>query len=221
VVVTYSSPGSLKGVDELISQVKNLNNSTGAIGVRVDLREISAAQEIVDASLAEFGPNIDILVNNAGAELVKPLQDITASDFSYVYDLNVRAPMLLAQAVLPHLRAPGRIINVGSVGGRSGFKNLSVYCSSKAAIEGFTRCWASELGAQGHTVNCISPGPVQTEMMDNIPKNIIEMQRQATPVENRIGNVEDIAQIVSWLASPGSRWVTGQVLSASGGWAMY
>lgn len=123
--------------------------------------------------------------------------------------------------MLPHLRAPGRIINISSVGARAGFKNLSVYCSSKAALEGLTRCWAAELGAQGHTVNCVSPGPVQTELMDNIPTETIEMQKATTPVQNRIGTVDDITQIVSWMASEGSRWVTGQVLSASGGWAMY
>jgi len=221
VVVTYTSAGSSNGVDELISKIRNLNNGSDALGVRVDLREVSAAQEIVEATLSSFGPQIDILVNNAGVELVKPLQDITVSDFSYVYDLNVRAPMLLLQAVLPHLRAPGRIINISSVGGRAGFKNLSAYCSSKAALEGLTRCWAAELGAHGHTVNCVNPGPVQTELMDNIPKETVEMQKATTPIENRVGRVDDIAQIVSWLASEGSRWVTGQALSASGGWAMY
>ncbi|OBT61800.1 hypothetical protein VE03_08758 [Pseudogymnoascus sp. 23342-1-I1] len=221
IVITYTSSGSSKSVDELISQINNLDNGASAIGIQADLRQIPAAQAIVEATLSRFGPKVDILVNNAGVELVKPLQDITASDFSYVYDLNVRAPLLLTQAVLPHLRAPGRIINISSVGARAGFKNLSVYCSSKAALEGLTRCWAAELGAQGHTVNCVNPGPVQTQLMDNIPKETVEMQKASTPVQNRIGTVEDIAQIVSWMASEGSRWVTGQVVSASGGWAMY
>ncbi|KFY06955.1 hypothetical protein V492_07584 [Pseudogymnoascus sp. VKM F-4246] len=221
IVITYTSPGSSKGVDELISHINDLDNGASAIGIQADLRQIPTAQTIVEATLARFGPNIDILVNNAGVELVKPLQDITTSDFSYVYDLNVRAPLLLTQAVLPHLRAPGRIINISSVGARAGFKNLSVYCSSKAALEGLTRCWAAELGAQGHTVNCINPGPVQTELIDNIPKETVDMQKATTPVQNRLGTVDDIAQIVSWMASEGSRWVTGQVVSASGGWAMY
>ncbi|KAH6715634.1 hypothetical protein BKA61DRAFT_643334 [Leptodontidium sp. MPI-SDFR-AT-0119] len=221
VVITYTSPSSSKSVDELIQRIQNLNNGGDAIGVRADLREPSASQIIVEATLTNFGPNIDILVNNAGVELVKPLQDVTIADFSHVYDLNVRAPLLLTQAVLPHLRAPGRIINLGSVGARAGFKNLSVYCSSKAALEGLTRCWAAELGAHGHTVNCVNPGPVQTQLMENIPKETIEMQKASTPLQNRIGTVDDIAQIVAWLAGDGSRWVTGQVVSASGGWAMY
>jgi 3-oxoacyl-[acyl-carrier protein] reductase len=178
-------------------------------------------KQIVERTVKELGGKVDILVNNAGAELVKPLQDITAEDFSSIYDLNVRGPMLLTQAVLPYLRAPGRIINISSVGARYGFKNLSVYCSSKTALEGLTRCWAAELGAAGHTVNAVNPGPVQTQLMENIPQEYIALQKSQTPVENRIGTVDDIAQIVAWLASERSRWITGQVLSASGGWAMY
>lgn len=130
--------------------------------------------------------------------------------------------MLLVKAVQPHLRpGGGRIINMSSVGGRAGFKGLSLYCSSKAALEGFTRCWAAELGSEGHTVNAVSPGPVETELLENIPREIVEMQKRMTPLENRVGTVDDIAQLVAWLASEESRWVSGQVLSASGGWAMY
>jgi 3-oxoacyl-[acyl-carrier protein] reductase len=221
VAIIYASATSSKSVDELVQRIKDLDNGARATGVRADLREPSAAQVIVEATLDSFGPGIDILVNNAGVELVKPMQDVTVADFSSVYDLNVRAPLLLTQAVLPYLRAPGRIINLGSVGARAGFKNLSVYCSSKAALEGLTRCWAAELGAQGHTVNCVNPGPVQTQLMENIPKETIEMQKASTPIQNRIGTADDIAQVVAWLAGDGSRWVTGQVVSASGGWAMY
>jgi 3-oxoacyl-[acyl-carrier protein] reductase len=130
--------------------------------------------------------------------------------------------MLMTQAVLPHLCASGgRIINISSVGARYGFKNLSAYCSSKAALEGMTRCWAAELGGEGHTVNAVNPGPVQSQLLENIPKEIVEMQKAQTPVQNRIGTVDDVAQVVAWLASEESRWVSGQVISASGGWAMY
>ncbi|KAL2842754.1 hypothetical protein BJY01DRAFT_216299 [Aspergillus pseudoustus] len=221
VSITYTSTASEARLETLIESINALNNGSSAISIKADLRDPSSAGRIVATTTQHFGDSIDILVNNAGVELVKPVQDVTVADFGFVYDLNVRAPMLMLQAVLPHLRAPGRIVNVGSVGGRSGFKQLSIYCSSKAAVEGMTRCWAAELGASGHTVNCVCPGPVQTELMDNIPKETIEMQKNQTPVENRIGAVEDIAPVVVWLASEESRWITGQVVSASGGWAMY
>jgi 3-oxoacyl-[acyl-carrier protein] reductase len=208
-------------VNAIIDQIYTLKNGSSAIKIQSDIREPLAPKHIVDETINAFGGNIDILVNNAGVELVKPLNDITIEDFSFVYDLNVRGPILMAQAVLPHLRAPGRIINISSVGARYGFRDLSVYCSSKAALEGLTRCWAAELGAAGHTVNAVNPGPVQTQLMEKIPKDYIEMQKAQTPVENRLGTVDDIAQIVAWLAGEGSRWISGQVLSASGGWAMY
>ncbi|KAL6235488.1 hypothetical protein BDW75DRAFT_209228 [Aspergillus navahoensis] len=221
VSITYTSAASEARLNNLIERINALGNGSSAITIKADLRDPASPARIVAETVRQFGEHIDILVNNAGVELVKPLQEITVADFGFVYDLNVRAPMLMLQAVLPHLRAPGRIINIGSVGGRHGFKQLSVYCSSKSALEGLTRCWAAELGGSGHTVNCVNPGPVQTELMDNIPKETIEMQRNQTPIQNRIGTVEDIAPVVVWLASEESRWITGQVVSASGGWAMY
>ncbi|KAL5041225.1 hypothetical protein BDW71DRAFT_192188 [Aspergillus fruticulosus] len=221
VSITYTSTGSAARLDLLVKSINALGNGSSAIAIKADLRDPASPEKIVAETIQQFGESIDILVNNAGVELVKPIKDVTAADFGWVYDLNVRAPMLMVQAILPYLRAPGRIINISSVGARHGFKNLSVYCSSKAALEGLTRCWAAELGASGHTVNCVNPGPVQTDLMDNIPKETIEMQRSQTPLQNRIGTVEDIAPVVVWLASEESKWITGQVVSASGGWAMY
>jgi 3-oxoacyl-[acyl-carrier protein] reductase len=184
---------------------------------------------LIVGKIADFGgqkldngkPKIDILVNNAGVELVKDLGPITPEDFESVYNLNVRGTLLMTQAVLPHLPAAGRVINISSVGARCGFPGLSVYCSSKAAIEGLTRCWAAELGENGTTVNCVNPGPVQTELIENIPKDIVEEQKANTPIKKGLGTVDDVAKIACWLAGEDSRWITGQVISASGGWAIY
>lgn len=220
-MATYTSPNSEKHVKELSERIASLDKPSKCISVKADLRKPSSPTEIVRQATAAFGPHIDILVNNAGCEVVKPATDLTIEDFESVYYLNVRAPLLLLQAVEPYLRSPGRIINIASVGARSGFKDLSLYCSSKAALEGMTRCWAAELGDEGHTVNTVNPGPVQSEMLENIPEEIVSMQKKQTPVQKRLGTVDDVAQIVAWLASEESRWVTGQSLSASGGWAMY
>ena len=208
-------------MDALIEQVASFENGSSILKLRANLRDLSTPKQVIEQTIQAFGNHIDILVNNAGCELVKPLQEISTDDYSYVYDLNVRGPLLMTQAVVPYLREPGRIINISSVGARYGFKDLSMYCSSKAALEGLTRCWAAELGSAGHTVNAVNPGPVQTELMENIPKEYIEMQKAQTPVQNRLGTIDDIAQIVAWLASEESRWISGQVISASGGWAMY
>ncbi|KAE8417953.1 hypothetical protein BDV36DRAFT_309043 [Aspergillus pseudocaelatus] len=221
VLIIYTSVSSESVADQMIEKIKSFNNGATAAKVRADLRDISAGQTIVEASMQAFGPHIDILVNNAGVEVVKPLSDLTVEDYNLVYDLNVRGAIFLTQAVLPHLRAPGRIINISSVGARAGFANLSIYCSSKAALEGLTRCWAAELGGAGHTVNAVNPGPVQTALLENIPKELVEMQKSVTPVEHRVGTIDDVAQVVAWLASEESRWVSGQAISASGGFAMY
>lgn len=219
--MTYTSPSSEKSVDELVKGVEQLQNGSAAAKVQADLRQVEAPKKIVQATRSAFGDHIDILVNNAGCTLAKGLGDISVDDFSYVYDLNVRAVLLMSMEVLPYLRTPGRIINVSSVGARLGLKELSLYCSSKAAVEGMTRCFAAELGHQGHTVNAVNPGPVQTDMLDGIPEEIIEMQKKSTPIENRLGTTDDIAQIVGFLSEESSRWITGQAISASGGISMY
>jgi 3-oxoacyl-[acyl-carrier protein] reductase len=211
-----------------MQKIEDLKNGSRALSICVDLRfpdnmslVVGKAVELANRSTENGTSRIDILVNNAGVELVKPLGSISPEDFDSVYSLNVRGTLLMTQAVLPNLSKHGRIINISSVGARSGFPGLSVYCSSKAAIEGLTRCWAAELGKSGTTVNCVSPGPVETAMLGNIPKEIVAQQKQQTPLENRIGTVDDIAIIVAWLAGEESRWVTGQVISASGGYSMY
>lgn len=219
--MTYTSPSSEKSVDELVKRVEQLQNGSAAVKVQADLRQVEAPKKIVQATRSAFGVHIDILVNNAGCTLVKGLGDISVDDFSYVYDLNVRAVLLMSKEVLPYLRTPGRIINVSSVGARLGLKELSLYCSSKAAVEGITRCFAAELGHQGHTVNAVNPGPVQTDVLDGIPEEIVEMQKRSTPIENRLGTKDDIAQIVGFLSEESSRWITGQAISASGGFSMY
>jgi 3-oxoacyl-[acyl-carrier protein] reductase len=165
---------------------------------------------------ADYELKLDILVNNAGLERLKSLAEIELDDYDAVYNLNIRGIILLTQAVQPYLNPNGRIINMGSVGSRAGFKGLSLYCSSKAALEGLTRCWAAELGANGTTVNCVNPGPVQSDMLDSIPKEIVDMQKAQTPIQNRLGTIEEIANIVAGLAGKDGAWTTGQVLSASG-----
>ena len=189
--------------------------------MQADLRNEAAPQEIISQTLSAFGPHIDILVNNAAEQITKPLSSITLSDYEKTYDLNIRATILLTQAVLPHLRRPGRIINMSSVGARGGFAELSLYCSSKAALEGLTRCWATELGGDGTTVNAVAPGPVDTDMLKTIPAPLVEAQTAVTAVQKRIGSLDDICQIVAFLACRESRWVSGQTINASGGFTMY
>jgi 3-oxoacyl-[acyl-carrier protein] reductase len=225
VVLVYASPKSEPLIKDLKKKIESHPHTPNVLSIRTDLASIETPNQMVNDVVswrgAKEATSVDILVNNAGTELVKKLQDITVDDFEVVYNLNFRAPLLLTQALLPYMPPSSRIINIGSVGARAGFASLSLYCSSKAALEGLTRSWAAELGENGTTVNCVNPGPVQSEMLDDIPKDIVEAQKKGTPVENRLGTKEEVADVVAWLAGPDSRWVTGQSLSVSGGWAMY
>ncbi len=197
-----------------------MDNGSDAKIIQADLKQIEAADQIVAATREAFGEKIDILVNNAGVLYGKPITETTAEDYAAIFDVNVRAPLLLTKAVVPHLRAPGRIINMSSVGARNCFPNMSLYASSKAALEGMTRSLAHELGDAGHTVNVIAPGPTESEMLDDVPKDVVEGQLKRTAVQHRVGTVDDVARIAAWLCSEDSRWVSGQTISASGGFMM-
>ncbi|KAJ4365691.1 hypothetical protein N0V83_008311 [Neocucurbitaria cava] len=220
VTLVYTSPKSGKLAEEIASKITSLNNGSGSTIVQVDLKQIDAPEKIVRATTEAFGDKIDILVNNAGVLYGKSLSETTADDYAAIFDVNVRAPLLMTKAVLPHLRAPGRIINMSSVGARACFPRMSLYAASKAAIEGMTRSLAQELGDEGHTVNAVAPGPTESEMLDNVPKDVIEGQLKITAVEHRVGTTDDIARIVAWLCGEDSKWVSGQTISASGGFLM-
>ncbi|KAJ5901205.1 hypothetical protein N7504_007198 [Penicillium tannophilum] len=224
VYITYVSDNSIFAVKELRAKISQLPHKPITWTCQVDLSTTTGAQEVISQLKTYVGSDelqIDILVNSAGIETVGDLQSVTLEDYDKVFNLNVRGLMLMTQAVVPYLAPKGRIINLSSVGARFGFKNVSLYSASKAAIEGFTRTWASELGGNGTTVNAVAPGPVPSDMLDNIPKEIINMQRATTPIEQRLGTTEEIASIVGWLAGPDASWVSGQVICASGGWTMY
>lgn len=226
VALIHSSPNSEPLVRDVERNITSLPHKPKILCIREDLRQVGAASKIVEQLaqwLAEKDFKIHITVKNAGVELVNSLEDITAADFETVYSLNVRVPLLLTQALLPHIPPASRVINIGSVGSRAGSPKMSLCCSSKAALEGLgvlTRYWAAELGHNG-TVNVANAGPVQTEMLDNISRDILDAQKKGTPVENRLGTREEVADVVAFLAGPNSMWVTGQTLSISGGWAMY
>ncbi|KAF4771216.1 hypothetical protein HAV15_012457 [Penicillium sp. str.  len=224
VCITYVSDNSKLLVEELRAKISQLPHKPITWACQADLSMTTGAQEVITQLKTYFGSDdlqIHILVNNAATETVNNMRSIGLEDYDKVFNLNVRGSMLMTQAVVPNLAPKGRIINLSSVGARAGFKDVSLYSASKAAIESFTRSWASELGGNGTTVNAVAPGPVPSDMLDNIPKEIVDMQKATTPVEQRLGTTEEVARIVGWLAGPDASWVSGQVICASGGWSMY
>lgn len=167
---------------------------------------------------------IDILVNNAGIAPPAALDAITADHFSSVITTNLQGPLLMIQAAAPYLASPARIINISSIAARQPFRGLTVYAASKAGLEAMTRHLAHELGGNGTTVNCVTPGAVESELLRETEKKIpgiIDSICANTPLQNRVGTAEEFANVVAWLCRAEAGWMTGQTISATGGQAMY
>lgn len=169
--------------------------------------------------MASTCPEIDILVNNAGTASTQPqpLGSVNPEEYDWIFNLNTRGLFFTSQEALKSIRDGGRIVNISSVASRLTAPGRSVYAGTKAAIEAFTRNWAAELGSRGITVNCVSPGAVETERLkENFTPEMREMFIKMTPLR-RIAEPEDIADVVVFLCSEEGRWLTAQNLIASGG----
>ena len=196
---------------------------SSAHAIQADSRSLSAPDQIVSETLSAFtSDHLDILINNAGRGSASTmLEDVTVEEYNSGMEVNVRGVIFMTQAFIRHIRRGGRIVNISSVSARAGYPTQSVYAASKAALEGLTRVWATELGHKyGATVNAINPGPIDTDMVKEIPKEYLaqleELKRRA-PAAPRAGTVGDVADIVLFLCEERSRWVTGDVLCANGG----
>jgi len=212
VVVSYTSHAD--AAREVVSAIEVMGGQ--AIGVQGDLRRLEAAGEIVAATIQRFG-RLDILVNNAALAILQALESTEMEMFSSLVDLNMRAPLALVQRALPHLSEGGRIINVSSLAAQVVLPMSSVYAATKAGLEAMTRVWALELAPRKITVNAVAPGPVMTDALrDAQSPEALEYMVKATPL-GRIGEPEDVSDIVAFLASEASRWVTGHTIRATGG----
>jgi 3-oxoacyl-[acyl-carrier protein] reductase len=161
---------------------------------------------------------VDVLVNNAGVMLDRLFMKMSRSEWDYVIDVNLRSIFSLSNAFLPSMikHNYGRIINISSVTGLKGFSGKANYSASKAGIIGFTRSLAIEVASKGITVNAVTPGMIDTNMIRNIPqKNMVSILNQI-PV-HRLGRPEEVASLVVFLAGEESAYITGEAISISGG----
>lgn len=158
------------------------------------------------------------IINNAGIAEQKMFQDITAEDWDAMFDTNIRDMFLITKAFINDMihNKEGRIINISSIWGISGASCEVHYSASKAAVIGFTKALAKEMGPSNITVNCIAPGVIDTDMNKNITPEIMEELKDETPL-GRIGTSNDIAQAALYLCSDGAAFVTGQVMTIDGG----
>jgi 3-oxoacyl-[acyl-carrier protein] reductase len=198
-------------------------NSNGRIyaGV-VDVTDEASIARAVGADLRELG-KIDILVNNAGITGGNaPLWQLAPEVWRQVIEVNLVAPYLVCRAVVPHMvRAGyGRIVNIASIAGKEGNPNASHYSASKAGLIALTKSLAKELAATGVLVNCVTPAAAKTELFAQMKQEHIDYMLSKIPM-NRFVEVDEIAALVSWLASEDCSFSTGAVFDISGGRAVY
>jgi 3-oxoacyl-[acyl-carrier protein] reductase len=220
VAVHYASRQA--AAEEVVAEIRDAGGR--AFPVRAKLGGAGDVDELLaglDEGLRGEGADdgVDILVNNAGIGLPRAMERVNADYFERTFAVNVRAPFFLVQKLLPRLREGGRVINISSAAARIAYPESVVYAMSKGALDVFTTTLAQILGPRGITVNTVAPGIIDTDMNALWLRDSAEGEAYAAgrAALGRSGQPQDVADIVAFLASDQSRWITGGWLDATGG----
>ncbi|TVY69893.1 3-oxoacyl-[acyl-carrier-protein] reductase FabG [Fusarium oxysporum f. sp. cubense] len=218
VTINYVSDSVTNRANALVDKIKADGGRATAVQTTVETSE--GAQYLVQETLKAFETDhIDILVNNAGTGFPGETLAMQPDQVSKTFDVNVKGPIMMAQAVVPIIAPGGRIINISSTASKVGPADMATYGASKAALDSLTWSWAKEWGrSKGITVNSVAPGIVMTDivpagMANDLQRHYVGITRAA----DRLGTTEDIADAVLLLVSEKARWITGQYISVSGG----
>lgn len=217
VVVNYNN--SAEEADEVVKEIEESGNS--ALAVQADVSDLKSAQLLVKECLSHYG-QIDILVNNAGTTRDMLLMMMKEDDWDVVINTNLKSLYNCCKSVSkPMLRRKrgGRIINISSVVGLAGQGGQTNYAASKAGIIGFTKSLAKELGPRQITVNAIAPGYFPTALTADLSEDILQRALEYIPL-GRLGQLEEVAHLVTFLASDYAAYITGEVIRVDGGLAM-
>jgi len=213
VVVNYrSSEADAHEVKERI------NDGPGeAILAQADVSNYDDVEAMYDVATEAFG-SVDVLVNNAGITVDKKFENMTREDWNRVMQVNLGGVFNCTKMCYDDIQSAneGRLINISSVVGQQGNYGQANYATTKSGLFGFTRTVALEIASKGSTANCVAPGFVETDMLADVPERVQENILKRIPLD-RFAQVEDIAGIVSFLASEDSSYMTGQVLGVNGG----
>jgi 3-oxoacyl-[acyl-carrier protein] reductase len=204
--VVFSYRDSAAAASELAAEV-------GGVAVRADQEDLTT----IDALLAPVGDRLDILVNNVAINPAAALAEITSEMFDRVLTVNTKYPLLLMSRAAALMPDGGRIVNISTLSTVLPASGRALYGASKAALEQLTGVFARELGERGITVNTVSPGPTETELLHEVNPPEALAQLPAFTALRRLGQPEDIADIVAMLVGPDARWITGQNIRATGG----
>jgi len=183
-----------------------------AVAIQADVSKPAEVRRLFSEAVKVVGP-LDIVVANAGVVLEKPLVESTEEDYDSVFNINAKGVFFTLQEAARHVRDGGRIVAISTGGTKMRVANLSLYLGSKGAVEQFAHSLSRELGPRNVTVNVLSPGVTDTDML-------LEQYRAYGAAQspfNRIGTPEDVAHVAAFLASDEARWITGQNIQAGGG----
>lgn len=216
-IVLNDIPAS-EAIDETYSEFKN--NGFNVIATKGDIRNFEDVESMVNAAVDAFG-TVDILVNNAGITKDTLIMRMSESDWDDVLDINLKGAFLCTKAVAKVMmkKRTGKIINISSVSGVMGNPGQANYSSSKAGLIGLTKSTAKELAPRGITCNAIAPGIIESKMTEVLPDSVKENYFNNIPLK-RFGKPEDIANLIAFLSSEDSNYITGQVINIDGGLVM-
>ena len=215
VVVNYAS--SKQGADKIVDEITKRGRK--AIAVQGDVAKKKDIERLFAEAKKSFG-KIDILVNNAGVYDFKPLEEVTESEFHREFNTNVLGLLLATQEAVKHFGADGgSVINVSSVASSATPPNSAIYTGTKGAVDAITRALAKELGPKKIRINAVNPGGVETEGFHSLGISGSDFEKQMiaqTPL-GRLGQPNDVAPVVAFLASSDAEWITGETIRVAGG----
>ncbi|MCX4747296.1 SDR family oxidoreductase [Kitasatospora sp. NBC_01287] len=213
--------GNETAAKETVAEIEAAGGRAFAIGAELGVPgDAAALWAAFDGALAARGDaaGLDILVNNAGIAARGTIEEVTEEAYERVFAVNVKAPFFILQQGLARLRDGGRIVNVSTGATRIATPGLIAYAAAKGALEVLTAALAQQLGERGVTVNTVAPGVIDTDTnADWLADPAARAGAEAYSVFNRLGTAADVADVVAFLASDDARWVTGQLLDATGG----
>ena len=214
VAFTYKS--NIGSSRELVNSLESLPNKI--ISIEMDLSDRASIDSALSSARQNFS-SIDILVNNAAVAQEKPFELITDEDWENMLKINLQAPFMITQSLLPDMikRKWGRVINISSIGGQWGGLNQVHYAAAKAGLINFSRSIAKIYSKYNITSNAIAPGLIETEMSSPELKTAAGKDKLKNIPANRIGNVEEVGDLVAYLASDSAGYVTGQTINLNGG----